>query len=125
MSKKKRTIVAFKELAYKYKHPVDKIFFRTTYCPLCTIHQEDKCYGCPLATKEGGRGCREFRTFKAADNAMGYKFIVAEWFYHEVKKEFDARAVFFEKYLSVIEKIPAERFTKNGWKFFEELDRND
>jgi len=116
MNKKQLTIRACQELAEKYRNPEGKEFFHSESCPLCPIHIS--CRGCPLQRKRGvGYGCVDFKTFKKASAAEA-KSPLAQ------KRAFNARARFFDKIIPILEKIPAARFTKKGWTYFEELDRN-
>ncbi len=120
--KKWRTWRACRELAAKYREPEGEIFFTLGSCPLCKLHTRtalDSCRGCPLARKCGDEGCYEFNSNDIAQE------------YHEEHEEklepnpaFEARAAFFDKIIPILEKIPASRFTKKGWKYFNELDRS-
>ncbi|KKM61140.1 hypothetical protein LCGC14_1534710 [marine sediment metagenome] len=115
MTKKERTIKACRELAAKYREPEGKgLFFRRDSCPLCLIHDPNYsagCVGCPLADKGGDTGCIDFRTYKRANRCR-------------TSYSYNARAAFFDKIIPILEGIPASRFTKRGWKYFDELDRS-
>ena len=133
MINKRITIRAFEELSYKYRHPWGREFFNEDSCPLCKIHIKDEegCRGCPLAYRNGIGGCGLFKSYGKARrnlieiNKSGYnrRFPLKEQ-YPNVPDSFIARAQFFEKYVKIIKKIDAERFTNKGWKYFE-IDRND
>ncbi len=113
MTKKERTIKACRELAAKYRKPKGEVFFSYTECPLCSIPYNalfDDCEGCPLADEDGERGCGKFRTYREA--------------YSGYPEAYEARAAFFDRIIPILEKIPASRFTKRGWKYFDELDRS-
>lgn len=116
MTKKERTIKACRELAAKYRNPEGKRFFHDEYCPLCIIHLCG-CEGCPLANEDGALGCYYFNSAKAAMKMSKQTDCVPN-------PAFNARAAFFDRIIPILEKIPASRFTKNGWKYFDELDRS-
>ena len=133
---KERTIKAFERIIRKYRDPLGRRFFAYPDCPLCSIHaygdidgyEPVSCRGCPLADIDGRVGCTSFISYiyaytaiKESLSGMRYVSNVSA----SIKEAFDARAKFFEKYLSVIKNIPAERFTREGWKYFDELDRDD
>ena len=107
VKKKWRTIKACWELAAKYREPEGKEFFFTRSCPLCSIH--NNCLGCSMA--DHGLGCVRFKSYIYAQAAEG-------------QKGFNARAAFFDKIIPILEGIPASRFTKKGWKYFDEMDRS-
>lgn len=113
MTKKERTIRACRELAAKYREPEGEKFFSYADCPLCLMHY--CCGGCPLANEDGFRGCGKFRTYQKAVQHSQYN--------QRACKTFNARAAFFDKIIPILEEIPASRFTKKGWKYFDELDR--
>ena len=136
MIKKEETIRAFEELSFKYRHPWEEEFFNEDSCPLCKIHinkdnkDEKGCRGCPLADTDGHGGCALTESYKEARislitiNISEYnKRFPSKMVYLNVPDSFIARALFFEKYLEVIKKINAERFTIKGWTFFEEIER--
>lgn len=122
MTKKERTIKACRQLAAKYREPEGKVFFILESCPLCKLHTLgacDNCQGCPLAKENGNEGCYEF---DSNDIAQGY------YEEHDEKLEpnpaFEARAAFFDRIIPILEGIPASRFTKKDWKYFDMLDRS-
>jgi len=129
-SNKTRTIIACKNQAIWYQNPKEGDFFFTyTYCSLCMIHRMIAlfytCRGCPLATKDGNRGCDEFKTYKIA-----YKFwnlySSGEFPKNPSKKlleAFKARAKFYDWLAQELEKYPVLQFTKTGFKDFN-LDKN-
>ena len=130
MNKKQRTIKACKELARKDRNPRGETFFNADSCPLCPIHHGgSNCQGCPLARKGGLIGCYRFKTYIEAKEAK-VKFpdlSVTRVKSHQVKNiksTFNARATFFDKIIPILERIPASRFTKKGWRYFEELGRD-
>lgn len=129
MTKKERTIKACRELAAKYREPEGKTFFSTVSCPLCDIHEGFyDCIGCPLADDCGEDGCVEFTTYlEAAEVARVngcFKIPTPESAKMPIQRAFDARAAFFDKIIPILEKIPASRFTRKGWEYFDELDRS-
>lgn len=121
MTKKERTIKACRELAAKYRDPEERGFFMHITCTLCRIFKvrwlfwrwrySPNCKGCPLARETGGMGCGSFKTYRAASLSRS-------------RDAFEARAAFFDKIIPILEGIPASRFTKRGWKYFDELDRS-
>lgn len=131
MTKKERTIRACRELAAKYREPERKLFFIWEGCPLCYLHKPGKapvenCRGCPLASAKGtfGAGCFGFNTTKKAMKLVGQGHIGLRDESVIVQKAFNARAAFFDKIIPILEKIPAKRFTKKGWEYFNELSRS-
>ncbi len=111
MNKKERTIKAHRQLAEKYRSGKGR-FFEVGYCSLCLIHRLDgKCHSCPLANECGRMGCCDFMSYDAA-------------VYRRSPEAFELRAQFHEKIIPILEKIPAERFTRKGWTYFNELDRS-
>jgi len=131
--KKQRTIRACRELARKYRDPQGEYFFTYDDCLLCKIHffrnfidSKNNCLGCPLANKDGKKGCIEFKSFNKAYKKFNEISSLSTFFYEDLKtpKEFIKRAEFFEKIIPILERIPAERFTKKGWRYFDELNRN-
>ena len=137
MTKKEQTIKAWKELIEKHKKPVGRRFFHTISCPLCTIRQHIfGCNGCPLSNRDGLIGCTDFASYKNLKNLSktercedGTMCFDSDYFCRQINEKlneaFNKIVESLEKYLPVLEKIPAERFTKEGWTYFEELDRND
>ena len=134
MTKKEETVRAFEELSFKYRHPLEEEFYNEDSCPLCKIHNKDGegCIGCPLADKDGNMGCGDFASFKSArmsvtsiNKGVLNTIFPSKKSHPNISDSFIARAQFFEKYLEVIKTIDAERFTNKGWKYFEEIDRND
>lgn len=139
MTNKQRTIKACKELEKKYLDPYGKKFFKFTVCPLCDVHGRLSlwlfltCRGCPLANESGGCGCLDFRSFRIAEYSINResesiesKSITEEndsMFSGVWKKAFKCRSNFFKRIIPILEQIPVERFTKKGWKYFKELDR--
>ena len=134
MTKKERTIKACRELAAKYRKPEGRLFFCWLGCPLCHIHKPHPCTicdGCPLAETYSPPalhrpGCYQFRTAQNARKLVGdiYKGKGHKKQNHMTNDAFDARAAFFDKIIPILEGIPAERFTKRGWKYFDMLDRS-
>ena len=126
--KKWRTIKACRELAAKYREPEGRCFFEIGHCSICDIHYKDdnwdrKCVGCPLANECGGGGCGHF-----ASNYTAQEYLRSHQYNTDkiilTNPAFDARAAFFDKIIPILDRIPAERFTKRGWKYFNELDRS-
>jgi hypothetical protein len=78
-------------------------------------------------------GCIEFNSYKKAlQSLVALPFTYPQHMFRLEKirksiliKTFQKRADFFKKYLPVIKKIPAYRFTSARWKYFDELDRKD
>ena len=131
MNKKERTIKACKELINKYRNPIGKEFFYSNSCPLCDIHYKKHkftiypCKGCPLAAKHGFIGCFDFKTFIIAENKYDSNNLYNSNNLTETTlKAFEDRAKFFEKIIPILEKYPNKRFTKNGWKYTEEINRD-
>jgi hypothetical protein len=125
MTKKERTIKAFEKLAWRYRNPLGLIFFTSSHCPLCVIHDMMRgCRGCPLASKRGHGECFDFTSCR---NARKKNRELTHIDSHDKPcKEFIKRAEFFEKYLPVIKKWPASRFTKKGWKYSgDEISREE
>lgn len=122
MTNKELTIEAFKELIDKYKNPIGHIFGSYPSCPLCKIHHDRSCRGCPLARGEGWQGCDDFKSFPHVTGSG--ETMLKEWLDASAKNAFSKRAKFFEKYLPIIMEIPEEQFTKEGWKDFG-FDIND
>jgi len=125
LSRKRLTIKACKKLSNKYRNPHGKYFFTRDVCPLCKIHFDKYygCYGCPLADENGDIGCTEFKSFADAEEWLDLKsnntyFFDPTW---EIPEEFIRRAEFFDKIIPILEKIPKERFTPQGWTYFKEL----
>jgi len=106
-NKQERAIKACKKLVAKYRGAESKTGFFSRYtCPLCKVYTDpNKCYGCPLANQNGGSGCGDFATYKGAEEERFSK------------KNFEARAQFFERIIPILEGLPEERFTKEGWKY--------
>ena len=125
MTNKDRTILACWKLAEKYRKPQGEKFFLPGSCPLCKIHDRFTCKGCPLATETGKSGCWQFKSNIKAQAFLS-KFDSLLNLYPAKNKTsitFISRAEFFEKIIPILEKIPAKRFTKKGWTYFNELDR--
>ena len=115
MNKKDRTIKAHRQLAEKYRSGEGE-FFAIVSCSLCLIHasyggRRNGCCGCPLANENGNTGCFYFKSYMRAYDT-------------KTPESFDLRAQFHEKIIPILEKIPAERFTRKGWTYFNELDRS-
>ena len=128
MTNKERTIKACKDLIVKYRSPLGRVFFQYDECPLCDIHHisDRKCKGCPLANKEGWMGCIDFKSFDRAAAVMD--IMISTIIYDGRKltgalKRYETRAKFFEKIIPILEAMPNKRFTREGWKFTEEILR--
>ncbi len=134
MTKKERYIRAWVELIKKFRNPIGNVFFNEATCPLCIV-SGSSCRGCPLANKYGGMGCMDFVSAEMASAAIdkaldkgtykldGYRRVVE--IDDETAQAFNACADALEKYLPVIKNIPSQRFTKEGWTYFDELSRYD
>ena len=127
MTNKRKTISACRQLIKKYEN-VNKntSFFKHAECPLCDIHYIwlDNCKGCPLANRNGTIGCPSFKTsrrvLELTEGFISSRRVIND----ELKKACQARADFFKKIIPILENIKEERFTKEGWKYFNELNRN-
>lgn len=124
-TKKQRTLKAVRDLEEKYRFPDGQEFFNADFCALCHIHNTggvfylSRCIGCPLAAEDGQPGCMDFSTYLEAK--IAHKRIEVS---PRARRTFNARADFFKKIYPILEAIPPERFTKRGWKYFNELDRS-
>jgi len=124
-TKKRLTIEAHQQIAKKYRTATDEeCLFNHHSCPLCRIHgvpsiiHANNCRGCPLANKEGAMGCDEFLSYQEAINYFNRSLYLII-----PNNSFDKRAKFHEKLIPILEQIPAKRFTKKGWKYFEEVEQ--
>lgn len=132
MTNKQRTIEACKQLADKYRKPKSEKFFGSNSCSLCNIFyttNDTDCISCPLATMGGRMGCIDFYTYRRASSVGTSRFnlICKPFLYPDnavIIPEFLARAAFFDKIIPILQEIPARRFTRSGWTYFNELDRN-
>ena len=126
MTNKEKTIKAFKELIERYMRPIGQSFGHWDTCPLCEIFHVRRrklsrsrkstikdCQGCPLADKNGEMGCINFESYPHVD--ADSKFTP---FSIKQLEALERRAKFFEKYLPIIEKMPARKFTISGWSYF-------
>lgn len=127
-TKKERTIKACRKTAEKYRNPWGRLFFLIADCALCDIHEFDSdCRGCPLANENGSEGCSDFKSYALAYSdlraisALNWDPFEPDW---PRPNGFLVRAAFFEKIIPILEEIPVERFTKKGWTYFKELDRD-
>ena len=127
---KNRTIEACRELADKYRNPKGKQFFFVGTCPLCRLYSKhtdqkdghNSCKGCFMADEYAGAGCCEFQSYiEAIDSITG---IYRKENISEPTIEFLNRANFFEMVIPILEKIPSNRFTPSGWKYFDMISRN-
>ena len=128
MTKKEKTIKACKEMIFRYRNPLNYDFFKEKYCPLCKVHLTKinaiYCKGCPLADILGQTGCIYFRSFHHARNAhSSFSILYTSDAIDRWKEAALRRAEFFEKIIPILEKIPEKRFTKNGWRYFDEIKR--
>jgi hypothetical protein len=119
MTNKEKTIMACHETIYKYRHPWEFApddFFNTFTCSLCKLFRnvDYKCKGCPLADKDGKMGCVNFVTYKSALRYFNRRKSSKV----EKNEHFENRAQFYEMLIGIIEKLPEERFTRNGWQYF-------
>ena len=135
MTNKELTIQACKQISKKYREmkKIDGWFIRDN-CPLCKIHyktiwkrhrSDKRCTGCPLADMHADVGCLDFASAKEL-------IIELNTWYDNDHKDLDYkhlvgaakdRAEFYDKIIPILEQIPEERFTREGWTYFEELDR--
>jgi len=133
MNKKEKTIQAFKDIANRYRNPQGKKFFSRETCELCNIHFSEvsdpsfnndrrpysniNCWGCPLASKSGGCGCKEYQSYKDAfyeyeyEVNQGGKIIKSS-------ESFIKRAEFFESKIEYLHGLPEFHFTKEGENYF-------
>lgn len=110
MTNKDKVIAGIKELILKrYTLNLD------INCPLCDIFAW--CKGCPSANKRGGCDCDSQPTFRD----WGEAFDLRKEKQISYQMACKARKVMWEKALPILEKLPASRFTKAGFKFFEEI----
>ncbi len=140
MTKKERTIKGIVELINRYEHPHGKTFFTEKSCPLCKIHKKQFtflngvpkmsiCKGCPMASLSGGMGCINTASYTDANSWMiNHREVTAineNWVYNKANGdapiEFHVRALFHMKMLAIIRQLPSSRFTRNGWRYFQEL----
>ncbi len=106
MKNKTRYINAVKKLIKKYRNPKNERFFETETCPLCQLRKiKNKCFPCIMSNKFGGRGCSLNKTY---DLAVEFDL-------------FGVRADFWERALPILESTPESRFTKKGWRKWNEL----
>ena len=123
MNKKKRTLKALLHFMLEVEQNPDTVSVGVTEnCGFCIIHLsetqlhigahlliDELCNGCPFANEDGNPGCAEFSTYRKlrfenpGDDVL---FLVTQ----------NLKAI-----LKVLISIPAERFTRKGWKYFKEL----
>ena len=123
---KEKTIEACKELADKYRNPEGHTFFSPEHCPMCQIYYlvgKKDCRGCFMADIDGDSGCVDFYSYKKAQDSVENFFGSVFMFHSEPTYEFLIRANFFENIIAELKKIPEERFTPLGWKYFKEISR--
>ena len=138
LTNKGKTIEACEILIQKYKSATLRTkLFSHDVCPLCDIHLYSagvyaKCHGCPLADLNGEIGCLNFKSsrdlkdlkdliaFSDSDRETGIEVTDLIKF----KEACQVRADFFKKIIPILEEIDEKRFTKEGWTYFEELDRS-
>lgn len=135
-TKKERTLEAHRLLINKYELVLQEISFHfndtiiTDFirndiglsmavedCPLCHIHfiKDGNCKGCPLANRLGNIGCIGFSSYSA---------IIMSTHISELKKALKRRILFHKTALISLKYKPERFFTKSGWEYFSELDRN-
>ena len=135
--KKIATIRAHKKLIQKYQYlardpsRLESDTFHRKNCPLCNVHYSfaKDCAGCPLANKNGGVGCVEFRSYENVISKVGEKSLRRNTLRGQInriqsKRACLKRAKFHRRAIKIIEGINPERFTPEGWTYFHELDRN-
>lgn len=113
MTNKQKFISAFKDTILKYENPqawAEKhcrsgmvLYGSTDSCPICALIGNPlwgSCVPCPMANRERGGGCIDFKSYPGD---------------HESR--FPARIKALRKMIKVMEKWPESRFTVKGWKF--------
>jgi hypothetical protein len=64
-------------------------------------------------------GCVDFKSFKVLTSVIEENFKI-------LKPAIENRLKFWTDYAKeIVEKHPKEHFTKKGWKYFKDLDRNE
>jgi hypothetical protein len=119
---KQQAIQACRDLEHRYRNPGWCEFFLHRTCPLCKIfylsREGETCRGCPLAGRNPENddekfGCTEFQTYKNAEKLYEDE--------EDYEVEFNARADFFVRIIPILEAMPEERFTLEGWKYTGDL----
>ncbi len=125
LTKKQQTINAHRALIKKYRNPVGQVFCTTSSCKLCLVHDHinKDCYGCPMSLEKGLMGCMDFQSYQNLGN-IKYTTLITKIPNKYQQEKLELRAQFHEKIIPILEKIPAKRFTKRGWTYFDELDRS-
>ena len=120
MSKKERTVKAMKDFNREVAQNPETVSVGVAdSCDFCIIHLRDLvplqyvengCRGCPFANRRGASGCiqfdayRELRFEKPEDDIL-------------IRVRRNLKAI-----QEILISIPAERFTREGWKYFIELE---
>jgi len=129
MTAKKTTIKAWRQQMARYESGpvVGEKYCCYSACALCRTCIAG-CIPCPLCGMGALSGCIDFCSYKKLENAVracsnsnNYLTIITP----ELTAAMKARHAFYKKYLSVLEGLPARRFTKSGFRGFPELKRED
>ena len=133
LTNKSKTIEACEILIQKYESATLRTkLFSHDVCPLCDIHHYSvgvyaKCHGCPLADRDGWIGCLNFKSSRDLKDLIAFSDSDREDEVTDLikfKEACQVRADFFKKIIPILEEIDEKRFTKEGWTYFEELDRS-
>lgn len=122
MSKKERTVKAMEDFILEVEQNPETVSIGVADdCEFCTVHvqgtfigisifMENICKGCPFANRRAASGCVTFDAYQ-------------ELRYEKPEDHILIRVL---KNLKEIQKvlisIPAERFTREGWAYFIELE---
>ena len=121
MNKKERSIKALDAFIFQVKSNFPVSVGVTDDCNFCIIHLrdlkqtvkfDDVCKGCPFANRRGGSGCSIYDTYQELryENPEDIDPYIISRVHQNLKA-----------IRKVLISIPAERFTRKGWKYFEEL----
>jgi len=109
MNKKQRTLKALDALIIDVKNNDYEVRYSST-CKFCIIHysiiNSGECVGCPFASTYGDVGCFRFKLYSTLKNLDATPATIAQ----------------LEAMRHALNTIPAERFTRKGWKYFTELE---
>ena len=112
LSKKERTIKAYKKLISLYRDPPKgHAFCNRVVCPLCAIH-DPGCKGCPN------------RRLNRSNCDSSLSPTLGQVVHFRGRPSHLDRADAIEQIIEIIEilkDIPSSRFTVKGWRYFKEI----
>lgn len=139
---KKNVLDGLKMIEYLFENPrKGDIFFTARQCIMCMIYLRESppalsdCRGCPFSDMNGDEGCSQLKNYKDANYkwrkicdeipVAGTNGILMIRIYpdkKEINPQFKLFAFTLRRAIDILKRLPAKRFTPEGWEYVKELD---